>query len=82
MDPDLAENTWCVYAWPQNLGVTGRRTYFANHEGDIICTVNPAYQGPGARISAGAALAQPGPAGNLRGPLAVGSTGRDGNTWF
>jgi len=82
VDPDLAESTWCVYAWPQRFGVTGRRTYFANPEGDILYTVNSAYQGAGAPIAAGAALAQPGPAGNLRGRLAVGGTGRDGNTWF
>lgn len=82
VDPDLAESTWCVYAWPQRFGVTGRKTYFVNQEGDVLYTVSEAYQGPGAPIAAGAALAQPGPAGNLRGTLAVGGTGRDGNTWY
>jgi type II secretory pathway pseudopilin PulG len=82
VNADLAESTWCVYAWPQKFGTTGRRTYFVNQEGDVLYTVHPAYEGAGAPITAGAALQQPGSAANMRGPLAVGGVGRDGNTWY
>jgi type II secretory pathway pseudopilin PulG len=79
--PDLADNTWCVYAWPQRYGVTGRRTYFVNQQGDITSTDDPRYSGPGAPLPAGAAFAEPGPAGNINGIPAVNEPGRDGNTW-
>ncbi len=81
VDADLAEATWCVYAWPQRVGVTGRRTFFTNQGGDILFTADPLYSGLGAPIPAGAALAEPGPPGNIVGPVAVGSTARDGNVW-
>jgi len=34
VDPDLAETTWCAYAWPSNYGNTGNRTFFVNQGGD------------------------------------------------
>ena len=82
VDPTLAESAWCIYAWPQRFGSTGRRTFFANQEGDIIYTNSPAYTGPGAPITPGAALLPPGDVANIRGRMAAGVPGRDGNTWF
>ena len=35
---DLAETTWCVYAWPKEEGVTGNRTFFVSQGGDITAT--------------------------------------------
>ena len=78
---DLADSTWCVYAWPQRYGVSGSRTFFANQTGDITSTDDPRYSGPGAPLPAGAAFAEPGPAGNINGLVAVNEPGRDGNTW-
>jgi len=81
VDPEQAESIWCVYAWPQRFGVTGRRTFFVNQHGDITFTEDSAYSGPGAPIPAGAALIVGGPAGNIAGQVAVGEEGRDGNLW-
>lgn len=78
---DLADSTWCIYAWPQRHGVTGRRTFFSNQSGDITSTDDPRYSGPGAPLPAGGAFAEPGPAGNINGLVAVNELGRDGNTW-
>jgi prepilin-type N-terminal cleavage/methylation domain-containing protein len=78
---ELADNTWCVYAWPQKYGLTGRRTFFANQTGDITSTDDPKYTGPGAPLPPGAAFADTGPAGNINGLIAVNEVGRDGNTW-
>jgi len=78
---ELAESTWCVYAWPQRYGVSGRRTFFANQFGEITSTDDPQYSGPGAPLPAGAALAQPGAAGGIVGTVAVNEPGRDDNTW-
>jgi hypothetical protein len=78
---ELAESTWCVYAWPQRYGVTGRSTYFVCQGGDIVSTDDARYSGPGAPLPAGAAFAEPGPAGNINGVVAVNEPGRDGNTW-
>jgi type II secretory pathway pseudopilin PulG len=81
VDPDMAEATWCVYAWPANYASTGRRTFFANQLGDILFTDTPTYSGPGAPIQPGAAFVRPGPGGNIDGRLAVNQQGRDDNVW-
>jgi hypothetical protein len=81
VDPDRAEVIWCVYAWPQRYAGTGRRTFFANQNGDILFTEDPAYSGPGAPISPGAAFTPPGPLTNIDGIAATNTVGRDGPTW-
>lgn len=81
VDPEKAESLFCLYAWPQKFGVTGRRTFFVNQGGDILFAEDQAYSGPGAPIAAGAAFAPGGPAGNIDGTPAVGVEGRDGNVW-
>lgn len=81
VDADMAEVMWCVYAWPQKFGTTGRRAYFANQSGDITFTEDPSYTGPGAPIQPGAAFTPGGAANNIDGTPAVGVAGRDGNVW-
>jgi len=81
LDPDLAETTWCAYAWPTNYEHSGVRTYFVNQAGELIATTEPAYAGPGALTDPGAALRAPGNLTSITGTLATGVVGRDGNVW-
>jgi prepilin-type N-terminal cleavage/methylation domain-containing protein len=79
VDADLAETTWCCYAWPTNFGGTGSRTFFVNQGGDIVATEDPGYSGSGTGPASNAAF---GGAGNtITGSTATGMTGRDGNFW-
>jgi prepilin-type N-terminal cleavage/methylation domain-containing protein len=80
VDPDLAETTWCAYAWPANFGNTGNRTFFVNQGGDIVAAEDQAYSGPGAGPASNSAFA-PGAGTTITGNVATGMTGRDGNFW-
>ena len=79
IDEDLAETTWCCYAWPVNYGNSGNRTFMVNQTGDVVNTEDSRYSGttgPGA--NAGFYL----PAlGSITGLTAVGTAGGDGNVW-
>lgn len=50
-DPDTCEELWCCYAWPEEVGVTGRRAFFVDQEGVVLQTANagragnPVYDG-------------------------------------
>jgi len=79
VDPDIAETTWCCYAWPANYGNTGNRTFFVNQGGDIVTTEDTAYSGTGNGPGSNAAFA--GAGATITGPVATGMTGRDGNFW-
>jgi len=81
VDANRAESIWCVYAWPQRYGGSGRRTFFSNQNGDITYTDDPDYSGAGAPLVPGAAFATPGPTTHIDGVPAVNTTGRDGNVW-
>jgi prepilin-type N-terminal cleavage/methylation domain-containing protein len=81
VDPDRAESTWCVYAWPQKFGNTGRRTFFANQNGDILYAESADYSGPGAPLTAGAAFTKPWLLTSIDGIPAVNEEGRDDNLW-
>jgi len=81
VDFEMAETAWCVYAWPQVYGQTGNKTYFSNATGDVIFTDDSRYSGPGAPITAGAAMQLPGVVDSLLGSPGTNSTGRDGNAW-
>jgi len=35
-DPNCNEVAWCCYAWPMDVGGTGNRAFFINHEGDLL----------------------------------------------
>ena len=81
IDPDLAETTWCAYAWPTDYEQSGVRTFFVNQGSEIIFTSRTEYSGPGAGPVPGAALRSPGSANSITGSLATGATGRDGEFW-
>ena len=81
VDASLAENIWCIYAWPANSEVTGRRSFFLNQSGEILFTENAVYSGPGAPIEPGAAFAPGGALTSIEGSPAANTIGRDGNTW-
>jgi len=78
LDADLAETTWCCYAWPTSYGTTGNRTFFVNQAGDIISTETSAYDG-GSPPASNAAFR--GAGNTITGIAASGVTGRDGNFW-
>jgi len=81
VDPDLAETTWCCYAWPTNVGTSGRRTFFVNQGGDVVFADVSTYSGPGNGPVPGAAMAFGGSANSITGNVAGGMSGRDGNFW-
>lgn len=44
VDPDLAENYWVAYAWPSNVGNSGRRAFVVNQQGTLLATANDTQQ--------------------------------------
>ena len=89
LDNDLAETTWCGYAWPANYGNSGNRTFFVNQTGDITSTDVSTYNGT---TSTGNVVSVAGRAGSafrtsaanitlITGIVAVGTPGVDGNRW-
>jgi prepilin-type N-terminal cleavage/methylation domain-containing protein len=79
VDADLAETTWCCYAWPANFGNTGNRSFFVNQGGDIVAAEFNGYSGSGNGPQANSAFA--GAGSSITGPVATGMTGRDGSFW-
>ncbi len=77
IDADLAETTWCAYAWPVARGAS-KRTYFMNQAGDILFA-EADYGGPGGGPSPDAAFQR---AGAITGHPACNQQGVDGNTWI
>ena len=82
VDPDNAERSWCIYAWPMRYGVSGRRAFFMNQQGQIMQTDNATqeYSGMGNVPPADAAFDVTG-AGTMVGELAAGVAGNDGGIW-
>jgi hypothetical protein len=74
---DLAETTWCMYAWPETHGQSGARTFFVNQAGDVLSTEDPEYSGSGNGPAFDAAFKE----ASMLGKTANGSEGRDGNVW-
>ena len=79
VDPDIAETTWCAYAWPANYGNTGNRSFFVNQGGDIVATEDSTYSGPTNGPPANSAFS--GAGATITGQVATGMTGRDTNFW-
>ncbi len=77
LDGDLAETTWCCYAWPVNYNQSGNRTFFTNQGGDVIGVEDNAYSGTGNGPASDAAFQ----AASITGSVAIGAAGQDGNTW-
>ncbi len=83
LDTQLAQTTWCCYAWPANYGISGRRTFFVNQLGRITAKDDSEMNGTGAmgRSQAGDALSKDGPRDSIVGELTIGEPGRDGHVW-
>ncbi|MCU0724737.1 MAG: DUF2950 domain-containing protein [Planctomycetes bacterium] len=83
VDEDLAETTWCCYAWPVNYGNSGNRTFMVNQTGDVVTTENNAapYDGTTSAPACDAGFQVGSDAGTITGLTAVGVAGLDGNTW-
>ncbi|MHC4470633.1 MAG: DUF2950 family protein [Planctomycetota bacterium] len=45
IDSDLAETTWCCYAWPVNYGNSGNRSFMVNQSGDVVASEYAGYTG-------------------------------------
>ena len=80
-DADLAETTWCAYAWPANYGNSGNRTFFVDQGGDIVTTEDSTYTGPAGGPAADSAFREGSAADGITGQTATGSTGVDSNLW-
>jgi prepilin-type N-terminal cleavage/methylation domain-containing protein len=79
VDSDLAETTWCCYAWPVNYGNSGNRTFMVNQTGDVVTTEDNTYSGDtGPDPNSG--FINPA-ANSITGLTAVGTDGGDGNMW-
>jgi hypothetical protein len=77
VDPERAETTWYVYAWPIEEQYAGSRTFFASSDGDIVAT---GWQEGRGGYAAG--YEPPPRAAETRdGRVAAGATGRDGRFW-
>lgn len=81
VDADLAEQHWCLYAWPRTYGRSGRFTFFVQDGGTVLATDAPAYSGKGHGPAADAAMLADSEQAGLLGRSAAGRTARDGRVW-
>ena len=85
IDADLAETTWCAYAWPARGDASGHYTFFVNQAGDVLKSQQTAALRSGTNgieaDEAGFAFVNGGNRRSITGRTAVGTIGRDGNLW-
>ncbi len=83
LDADLAETSWCCYAWPSSYSTSGNRSFFVNQTGDITGSDVATYSGTGifTAANAGAAFKLGGAVTSITGLVAVGTKGTDNNFW-
>ena len=81
VDHDLAETTWCAYAWPNSYANSGVRTFVVNQTGDILATEDATYTGTDMTGWSMSAAFKTTVEHSITGPLAVGTVGYDGNVW-
>jgi hypothetical protein len=81
IDADLAETTWCCYAWPSVYGNSGRRTFYVSQAGDLVFTDTSVYTAAAGGPLPGAALMGGGSPSSITGRVATSATGRDGEFW-
>jgi prepilin-type N-terminal cleavage/methylation domain-containing protein len=76
---DASETTWCAYAQPMTRGATGNRHFFTNQKGDMMQSANDIAKAQGilAAVAGNAAFLGAG----ITSPIAVGTTGTDGDLW-
>jgi hypothetical protein len=77
----MAERYWAVYAWPVEYGVTGRRVFFINQRGDVLCSSNLGSYSGHAKPPPFAAAFRAGSSGLLSDSVAVCAEGTDGRSW-
>ena len=75
---DLAETTWCAYAWPEKLGESGNRTFFVSQAGDVMQSANEVAKWSGDKGPPGKAAFR---GSGITAMIAVGTAGRDGDVW-
>jgi len=80
IDSDIAETTWCAYAWPTNYGNTGNRCFFVNQGGDIVASENPLYTAA-VEPNCDAAFRVGSVVNAITGATASGTVGIDGMLW-
>jgi len=80
LDNNLAETSWCCYAWPVSYKQSGSRVFFINQAGEVTATEDPAYSGPGAENQPASDAAFQS-ADRITGRPAIGIAGQDGNIW-
>jgi prepilin-type N-terminal cleavage/methylation domain-containing protein len=80
VDEDLAETTWCCYAWPVNYGNSGNRCFMVNQTGDVVTSESSTYSGD-TGPAGDAGFYQPRIAESITGLTAVGTLGGDGRIW-
>ena len=80
VDEDLAETTWCCYAWPVNYGNSGNRSFMVNQTGDVVSTEFNGYSGD-TGPAGGAGFFTPRTADSITGLTAVGTVGGDTRIW-
>jgi prepilin-type N-terminal cleavage/methylation domain-containing protein len=83
VDPDsnTCESAWVCYAWPADRNTTGNRAFVVNQTGDVLQTNAQVKQYDGTTVPMVYTAAFLAPGNDIRGPLAVGVPGVDGNTW-
>lgn len=79
VDADLAEDTWCAYAWPADLNGPGQ-VFFINQTGEIFRSDN-SVQNYGGAANIPAPDAAFSVAGSIRGRVIPGQAGVDGGIW-
>ena len=79
INSDLAETTWCCYAWPVNYGNSGNRTFMVNQTGDVVCSENSGYSGTVGPMAHAAFIG--GSGSSITGLTAVGTEGGDSEMW-
>jgi prepilin-type N-terminal cleavage/methylation domain-containing protein len=81
VDTDLAETTWCCYAWPLNHGSSGNRTFCMTQAGDIMASEDSSYSGTTPTGLNWAAAFRSSRDSSITGMPATGTRGYDGNFW-
>jgi prepilin-type N-terminal cleavage/methylation domain-containing protein len=76
---DMSETTWCSYAQPMNYGNSGNRRFFVNQSGDVMQSPNDVGKLSGVTTVINGNSAFLGD--NITSPVAVGTKGKDGDTW-
>ena len=81
IDSDLAETTWCCYAWPINRGNSGKRVFFVNQDGDVLSCRNETSNYSGTATVPVWTAAYLNAVARMSGTTAAGGTGNNGEVW-